>query len=79
MNKIIQTKVNSETVEAMRKKLKKEGWKSAHYWTRHGADVDLLRKMARASQLNAKLLVNGFTTTWYYHESDVPKIVAGLK
>lgn len=71
MENITSFKVNSDTVAKARKALKEKGWVSAHYLTRHGVNVEKLRKLAKSNQLKAATLVNGFTTTWYYREADV--------
>lgn len=63
----------STDVEALRKNLKKLGWLSAHYLTRHGHNVNLLRKQAKAGQIQALQVHNFGTTTWYYKKEEVER------
>ncbi|MGV2886031.1 hypothetical protein [Paenibacillus taichungensis] len=60
--------------DALKKGLKKEGWFSAHYFTRRGVNIDKLRNLAKKNEIDAKHLSMDGTTTWYYKESDVNQL-----
>ncbi|WP_103109451.1 hypothetical protein [Brevibacillus reuszeri] len=52
-----------------------DGWQSAHYYTRRGTNVDRLRNLAKKGNIGAKVLnIEGFQTSWYYHESEVNEL-----
>jgi hypothetical protein len=70
---IEEIKINRTYSNKIRKEWKTEGWQSAHYFTRRGVNVDLLRKQAKAGQIAARVLNTEGVTTWYYNESDVFK------
>jgi hypothetical protein len=65
--------INRTYSNKIRKEWKAEGWQSAHYFTRRGVNVDLLRKQAKAGEIEARVLNTEGVTTWYYKESDVFK------
>lgn len=57
--------------KTIRKSFEKEGWVSAHYLTRHGFNVDKLRKLAKRGQLSARILNTSGVTTWYYKQGEL--------
>ncbi|RRJ54705.1 hypothetical protein EHV15_34475 [Paenibacillus oralis] len=66
--------VNRSESETLKKRLKKEGWLSAHYYTRRGVNIVKLRNLAKRNEIDAKLLSMDGTTTWYYKETDVNRL-----
>lgn len=72
-NNIETIEIQRSEAEKTRKELKKQGWLSAHYWTRRSVNVDRLRSLAKKGEFKAKILCNEGATTWYYHESEASK------
>lgn len=72
---INEIKITRDELKRFTKELKLDGWHSAHYYTRRGINVDLLRNMAKKGEIGAKvLIIEGFQTSWYYHETTINEI-----
>lgn len=69
--------ITREELKSFTKELKLDGWHSAHYYSRRGFNADSLRKMANKGEIGAKVLnIEGYQTSWYYHESIITNLRA---